>query len=121
VARIEIDHLIGRELPRTIASPVDVSAAALGLDAAYHHAVAACPRLAAARRRDNGWQLAAVVFDQNNYDVVAHNLATLRDRLTRFTSLEGLASSCGWNRKKPPSTAIACSQPLAGEIRIVKV
>lgn len=36
-----------------------------------------------------GWKLADEVFDKDGYDVVAHNLVTLRDRLTKFRILEG--------------------------------
>ncbi len=34
-----------------------------------------------------GWQLAEQVFDRDQYNVVAHNLVTLRDRLSQFRTL----------------------------------
>lgn len=35
-----------------------------------------------------GWKLADEVFDEDQYSVVAHNLVTLRDQITTFTTLE---------------------------------
>ncbi|RIK77533.1 MAG: hypothetical protein DCC68_17155 [Planctomycetota bacterium] len=87
----EIDHLIGRELSENyrFAEGASYQRQALGYDAAYLPAkLQLAQDLLRLGDEDSGWKLADAVFDENNYDVVAHNLATLRDRLTKFTTLE---------------------------------
>lgn len=88
----EVDHMIGRELSKNyrFAEGASYQRQALGYDAAYLPAqLQLAQDLLRLGDEDGGWRLADAVFDQNNYDVVAHNLAELRDRLTRFNTLEG--------------------------------
>ncbi len=88
----EVDHLIGQELSQNyrFAEGATYQRQALGIDADYLPAqLQLAQDLLRLGDEDGGWQLADAVFERNNYDVVAHNLATLRDRLTKFTTLEG--------------------------------
>ncbi|MEX2186561.1 MAG: tetratricopeptide repeat protein [Pirellulales bacterium] len=88
----EIDHLIGRELSQNyrFAEGATYQRLALGIDADFLPAqLQLAQDLLRLGDEDGGWQLADAVFERNNYDVVAHNLATLRDRLTKFATLEG--------------------------------
>lgn len=88
----EVDHLIGRELSENyrFAEGAAYQRQALGYDAAYLPAkLQLAQDLLRLGDEDGGWKLADAAFDENNYDVVAHNLATLRDRMTRFATLEG--------------------------------
>ena len=73
------------------------------------------PRCSSARtccgsaRRTEGWKLADEVFAADGYNVVAYNLVTLRDRLSKIPhARRTTASSCGWTRARRTSTARAC-------------
>jgi tetratricopeptide (TPR) repeat protein len=86
----EVDHLIGRELSKKYR---------FAEGAAYQRkALAAAPgdrraKLQLAQdllrlgEESEGWKLAAEVFAEDGYNVVAYNLTTLRDRLAGFRTL----------------------------------
>jgi tetratricopeptide (TPR) repeat protein len=87
----EIDHLIGRELSENyrFAEGATYQRHALGYDEAYLPAkLQLAQDLLRLGDEDAGWRLADDVFENNNYDVVALNLANLRDRLTKFTTIQ---------------------------------
>jgi tetratricopeptide (TPR) repeat protein len=86
-----VDHLIGTELSQSyrFAEGATYQRNALGIDETFLPArLQLAQDLLRLGDEDGGWELADQVFDENNYDVVAHNLATLRDRITKFTTLE---------------------------------
>jgi len=88
----EVDHLIGRKLSQKyrFAEGAEYQRKALALDADYLPAKAQlCQDLLRLGEELEGWKLADEVFDVDNYDVVAHNLTTLRDRLAKFRTLKG--------------------------------
>ncbi|TWU02404.1 tetratricopeptide repeat protein [Stieleria varia] len=86
----EVDHLIGRKLSQKyrFAEGADYQRSALLLDPDH---VGASFQLAQDLLRlgedDIGWKLAEDVSTQDEYNVVAYNLMTLRDRIKGFTEL----------------------------------
>jgi hypothetical protein len=48
-----------------------------------------CQDLLRPGEETEGWKLAAEIFSKDGYNVVAYKLATLRDRLAGFRTLEG--------------------------------
>ena len=91
----EVDHAIGRKLSRhyRFAEGVQYQRRALTLDSGYADArFQLAQDLLRLGREEEGWQLADQVFDEDSYNVVAHNLVELHDNLNRFRTLraEGL-------------------------------
>ncbi|MEQ8785041.1 MAG: tetratricopeptide repeat protein [Pirellulaceae bacterium] len=87
----EVDYTIGRKLSQKyrFAEGAAYQRKSLAFDADYLPAKAQlCQDLLRLGEELEGWKLADEVFDADNYDVVAHNLTTLRDRLTKFHTLE---------------------------------
>ena len=86
-----VDHLIGRKLSQKyrFAEGAAYQRRALQVDASY---VPAVFQLAQDNLRlgeeEIGWGLAEMVSKEDPYNVVAHNLLTLNDRLKKFTLLE---------------------------------
>lgn len=88
----EVDHRIGRELSQKyrFAEGATYQRAALERDPSYLPAtVQLCNDLLRLGEEDEGWALADLVFDRDPYNVVAYNLATLRDELDGYRTLEG--------------------------------
>ena len=87
----EVDFLIGKKLSQKyrFAEGAVYQRKSLELDATYLPAkMQLCQDLLRLGHEEEGWKLANEVFDNDNYNVVAHNLATLRDRLKKFAVLE---------------------------------
>ena len=86
-----VDHLIGKKLSDKyrFAEGAEYQRAALTIDPSY---AAASFQLAQDLLRlghdDVGWELARTVADEDQYNVVAHNLITLHDRLKGFSVLQ---------------------------------
>ncbi|TWT75392.1 tetratricopeptide repeat protein [Allorhodopirellula solitaria] len=87
----QVDHLIGRKLSQKyrFQEGADYQRQSLSMDAGYS---AARFQLAQDLLRlgydDVGWQIAHEVADEDEYNVVAHNLIQLHDRLKNFSVLE---------------------------------
>ncbi|MCO6456428.1 MAG: tetratricopeptide repeat protein [Pirellulaceae bacterium] len=87
----QVDHLIGAKLSRNyrFAEGARYQQRALTLEPGH---LAARFQLAQDLLRlgqeDEGWKLADKVFEDDGYNVVAHNLVTLHDRLRQFRTLE---------------------------------
>jgi tetratricopeptide (TPR) repeat protein len=86
-----VDFLIGRELSQKYRFEEGL--------AAQRRAMAFDPEYLPARRQaaedllrlgkvEEGWELAAAVYRDNQYDVAAYNLVTLRDEMQEFATLE---------------------------------
>jgi tetratricopeptide (TPR) repeat protein len=87
----EVDHLIGRKLSEKyrFAEGAARQRKALELAPAYRPAkVQLCNDLLRLGKEDEGWRLAAEVFEEDQYNVVSFNLVTLRDHLQKFTTLK---------------------------------
>ena len=87
----EVDHLIGKKLSQKyrFAEGAEYQRRALALDPAYLPAkIQLCQDLLRLGEEVEGWQLASRVYDQDGYNVVAHNLVTLQESLSQFTTLE---------------------------------
>ena len=87
----EVDHIIGRELSSKyrFLEGSECQKKALEIDPEYLPAkVQLCQDLLRLGREDEGWKLAAEVFEQDGYNVLAYNLTTLRDRLAGFRTLK---------------------------------
>jgi tetratricopeptide (TPR) repeat protein len=87
----EVDHLLGRKLSQKYRFTEGCAAQkrALGFDPAYLPAkVQLCQDLLRLGEEDEGWRLAAEIFARDAYNVVAYNLMTLHDSLSRFRTLE---------------------------------
>ena len=86
-----VDHLIGKKLSDKyrFAEGAEYQRAALTIDPTY---AAASFQLAQDLLRlghdSVGWELARTVADEDQYNVVAHNLITLHDRLKGFSVLQ---------------------------------
>jgi tetratricopeptide (TPR) repeat protein len=86
----EVDHLIGRKLSQKyrFAEGAEYQRQALVFDPKH---VAASFQLAQDLLRlgdeDVGWQLAKAVADEDEYNVIAHNLITLHDRIEQFSTI----------------------------------
>ncbi len=88
----EIDFIIGRELSQKyrFAEGSMRQRQALALDPAYQPAkLQLCQDLLRLGEEADGWRLAAEVFSNDGYNVVAYNLVNLRDRLSGFRTIEG--------------------------------
>ncbi|MBX3440444.1 MAG: tetratricopeptide repeat protein, partial [Planctomycetaceae bacterium] len=86
-----VDFLIGRELSQKYRFEEGL--------AAQRRAMAFNPKYLPARRQaaedllrlgqvEEGWAIAAAVYADNQYDVAAYNLVTLRDEMQKFVTLE---------------------------------
>jgi tetratricopeptide (TPR) repeat protein len=87
----EVDHLIGQKLSQKyrFAEGAAYQRQALQLAPTYRPAkVQLCQDLLRLGQEDEGWQLAAEIFDEDKYNVVAFNLSTLHDNLSKFHALE---------------------------------
>lgn len=86
----EVDYLIGKYLAQKYRF-VEAAAAqrrALAFDGDYLPAkMELANDLLRIGEDETGWQLAAEVFDQDNYNVVAHNLSTLHQHMQKFRTL----------------------------------
>lgn len=86
----EVDHLIGKKLAQKyrFAEAEDYQRRALEFDPDYLPAKMQLSQdLLRLGQENEGWKLAEEVFDSNPYSVMAHNLATLHDRLDEFSVL----------------------------------
>jgi tetratricopeptide (TPR) repeat protein len=87
----EVDHIIGRELSNKyrFAEGSEYQRKALEFDPTYMAAkVQLCQDLLRLGQEDEGWKLAAEIFDADGYNVLAFNLTNLRDALSRFRTLK---------------------------------
>ena len=87
----EVDHLIGRKLSAKyrFAEGETYQRRALSMAPAYRPAnVQLCQDLLRLGKEDEGWRRAADAFEADPYDVVAYNLVTLRDNLSKFRELK---------------------------------
>ncbi|MEO1997327.1 MAG: tetratricopeptide repeat protein, partial [Planctomycetaceae bacterium] len=87
----EVDYLIGRKLSQKyrFAEGADYQRRALKLDPAYLPAkVQLCQDLLRLGDEQRGWKLAAEVYEADGYNVLAHNLVNLKERLDQFRTLE---------------------------------
>jgi tetratricopeptide (TPR) repeat protein len=87
----EIDHIIGRELSSKyrFAEGSEYQKKALEFDPDYLPAkVQLCQDLLRLGREDEGWKLAAEIFEVDGYNVLAYNLTNLRDALAKFRTLK---------------------------------
>jgi predicted Zn-dependent protease len=85
-----VDHLIGRKLSQDYRFKEGAAYQRLALekDPKYLPAKAQlCQDLLRLGEETEGWKLAAEVFAADGYDVVAHNLVTLRDHLANFRTV----------------------------------
>lgn len=87
----EVDHIIGRELSEKyrFKEGSQYQRRSLVYDPRFLPAkMQLAHDLLRLGQELEGWKLAEEVFDADQYSVVAHNLLTLRDNLSQFTSLE---------------------------------
>ena len=87
----EVDHIIGQKLSQKyrFAEGATYQRQALEFAPTYRPAkIQLCQDLLRLGQEDEGWQLAAEIFAEDKYNVVAYNLSTLHDNLARFRSLE---------------------------------
>jgi tetratricopeptide (TPR) repeat protein len=90
-ANPEVDHLIGQKLSQKyrFAEGATYQRQALKFAPTYRPAkVQLCQDLLRLGQEQEGWQLAAEIFEEDKYNVVAYNLSTLHDNLAKFRSLE---------------------------------
>jgi len=86
----EVDSLIGRKLSQKyrFAEGAAYQRTALAFDPDYAAAkIQLCQDLLRLGEEAEGWKLADQIFAKDAYNVVAYNLVTLRDRLSRFRAL----------------------------------
>jgi tetratricopeptide (TPR) repeat protein len=91
-ANPEVDHLIGEKLAQKyrFAEGAEYQRRALALAADYLPAkIELAQDLLRLGDEDEGWPLADEVYDQDGYNVLAHNLVTLHDNLGTFRTLAG--------------------------------
>lgn len=87
----EVDHLIGLKLSQNyrFSEGADYQRRALRSDATYGPAKEQLSQdLLRLGREDEGWTLAAEVFKEDPYNVLAYNLVTLRDTLSTFRTFK---------------------------------
>lgn len=87
----EVDHLIGLKLSQNyrFAEGAEYQRRALRFSPAYRPArVQLCQDLLRLGEEDDGWRLAAEVFKEDPYNVLAYNLVTLHDTLSKFRTLK---------------------------------
>jgi len=88
----QVDHLIGKKLSQKyrFAEGASYQRQALQFDPDYLPAKAQLAQdLLRLGDETEGWQLASDVYDQDGYNIVAHNLVTLKDHLADFVTLAG--------------------------------
>ncbi|TWT34400.1 tetratricopeptide repeat protein [Blastopirellula retiformator] len=86
----EVDFLIGKYLARSyrFAEGAAAQRRALDFDSSYLPAkMELANDLLRLGNEEEGWKLAEEVFDADNYNVVAHNLATLHDHMSKYRTL----------------------------------
>ncbi|MEX2141070.1 MAG: tetratricopeptide repeat protein [Pirellulales bacterium] len=87
----EVDHVLGQKLSQKyrFAEGATYQRQALALSPTYRPAkVQLCQDLLRLGQEDEGWRLAAEVFEEDKYNVLAYNLSTLHDNLAKFRALE---------------------------------
>lgn len=87
----EIDHVSGQKLSQKyrFAEGAAYQRRALKADPQYRPAkVQLCQDLLRLGKEDEGWALAAQVAEEDPYDVVAYNLVTLHENLSKFETIE---------------------------------
>ena len=87
----EVDHLIGQKLSQKyrFAEGEKYQRQALQFDPNYLPAKLQLSQdLLRLGREEEGWKLAEEVYDEDGYNVVAHNLVTLQENLGKFRTLE---------------------------------
>ena len=87
----EVDHLIGRKLSQNyrFAEGAEYQRRSLRFSPVYRPAkLQLCQDLLRLAKEDEGWALAAEVFKEDPYSVLAYNLVTLRDTLSKFKTLQ---------------------------------
>jgi tetratricopeptide (TPR) repeat protein len=87
----EVDHLIGQKLSQKyrFAEGSAYQRQSLEVDPNYRPAkVQLCQDLLRLGQEDEGWTLASEVFEEDQYNVVAFNLVTLHESLSKFRTLE---------------------------------
>lgn len=87
----DTDHLIGRKLSQKYRFEEGAHYQRQALQANPQHVPAQAQLaqdLLRIGKEAEGWQLAAKVNEQDPYDIVAHNLVTLQEKLGQFTTLE---------------------------------
>jgi tetratricopeptide (TPR) repeat protein len=87
----EVDHLIGQKLSQNyrFAEGAAYQRKALGFAPSYRPAKEQlCQDLLRLGQEDEGWRLATEVFKDDQYNVLAFNLVTLHDTLSKFRTLE---------------------------------
>jgi tetratricopeptide (TPR) repeat protein len=87
----EVDHLIGQKLSQNyrFAEGAEYQRRALKFSPTYRPASEQlCQDLLRLGQEDEGWSLAADVFKQDPYNVLAYNLVTLHDTIDKFRTLK---------------------------------
>ena len=87
----DTDHLIGRKLSQKYRFQEGAQYQRQALKTNPRHLPAQAQLsqdLLRLGQEEEGWQLAEKVNEQDPYNIIAHNLVTLQDRLAQFTSLE---------------------------------
>jgi tetratricopeptide (TPR) repeat protein len=87
----DVDVLIGSKLSRKyrFAEGAEHQRRALAMDADHLPAkIALAQDLLRLGQEEQGWELASDVYERDGYNVVAHNLVTLHDRLAGYRTLE---------------------------------
>lgn len=88
----EVDHQIGRKLSQDyrFAEGSEYQRKSLAMYPDYLPAkVQLCQDLLRLGEEDEGWALAEEIFTKDAYNVVAYNLVTLRDNLSKYATVEG--------------------------------
>ncbi len=86
-----VDHLIGRKLSQKyrFAEGAECQRRAIEFDKFFMPAqLQLAQDLLRLGKEEEGWQRAELVFDADQYNVVAHNLVRLQSHLSRFRTLE---------------------------------
>jgi len=87
----EVNYLIGKKLADKyrFAEGVPYQRRALAFDRDYQPAkIQLAEDLLRLGEEDEGWRLAKEVYDQDGYNVVAHNLVALHDNLAKYRTLD---------------------------------
>ncbi|MBA2115432.1 tetratricopeptide repeat protein [Bremerella alba] len=87
----EVDYLIGKHLARKyrFAEAASAQRRALKFDSDFLPAKMELSNdLLRLGHEEQGWKLVDEVFEADNYNVVAHNLATLQEHMAKFRTLE---------------------------------